>query len=180
MTFYIVNGHRRAKCAYDVNQGGLPIFSKYLAKAVTSAAAMATSTDLAIEIEKVIATSVQKSEPILMGPVLSAIGKHCSFKKEGATGVTIMSFLQLRPTTMSFREICSFIRVLEQKIVVAPAKRRPADDIMFAHLWQPPPQGCGFQGWAAISEEVREIKKSPPEQLIAYLRPPPQGDQGSA
>ena len=158
--FYIQNGYRRDECAYDTNQGGLPVFSKHLAKAVTSTAAMATSPDLAIEIEKVVATAVQKGEPILMGPVLSAIGKHCSFKKEAATGVTLISFLQLRPASLGFRDVGTFIRVLEQKMVVTPVKRRPTDELMFAHLWQPAPQGCGFQGWAAISEEVREIKKS--------------------
>ena len=52
-------------------QGGPLEFSKHVAKALTSTEALATSPDLANEIETQITPAVHKGEPILMGPILA-------------------------------------------------------------------------------------------------------------
>ena len=121
---------------------------------------MATSPDLANEIDTHITTAVQRREPILMGPILVEIRKFCSFRREAATGHTIMSFIMLKPTAMKVRGVAQFIRVFEQRLAATPVKHQPPGDMLFGHLWHDAPSGCGLQGWGPIAEDVKEIRRS--------------------
>jgi hypothetical protein len=147
--FYVRNGHRRAECAEDARQGGLPRFSRHMAKAITCQEALASSPDLACEIDKHLSVAVEQGRPLLMGPILTAIGKFCSYKHEAATGHIMLSFLQIRPASMKLRDVAQFIRVYDQKLVATPVKRQPPGDVLFGHFWQDVPEGCGFQGHKA-------------------------------
>ena len=61
---------------------------------------------------------------------------------------------------MRIRDVAQLVRVCEQKLVGTPSKRQPSGDMLFAHLWQDTPVGCGFQHWAPISEDVKDIRRS--------------------
>ena len=95
-----------------------------------------------------------------MGPILAAIGKFCAFREEHTAGHHMMSFLQLKPATMSLRDIAQFVRVLEDRLQSTPGRFQPPADMLFAHLWNDPPGGCGFRTWTHISEDARDIVKS--------------------
>jgi hypothetical protein len=73
----------------------------------------------------------------------------------------MLSFLQIRPASMKLRDVAQFIRVYDQKLISMPAKRQPPGDVLFGHFWQELPEGCGFQGWAPIAEDVRDIRRAP-------------------
>lgn len=129
--FYVRNGHRRSECAEDPKQGGLPRFSRHIAKAITCPEALATFPELAGEIDKHLSVAVEKGGPLLMGPILATIGRWCSYKHEAATGHIMLSFLQIRPSSLKTQDVAQFIRIYEQKLISTPAKRQPSGDVLF-------------------------------------------------
>ena len=84
--FYLKNERRREECANDPLQGGLPRFSRHVARALSSSAVLMTSPDLGAEISRYVNYNLAHAKPVSMGPILSAIGKFCSFREEHTAG----------------------------------------------------------------------------------------------
>ena len=95
-----------------------------------------------------------------MGPILSAIGKFCSFREEHTAGHHMMSFLQLKPASMSLRDVTQLVGTIEDRLQSTPKRYQPPQEMLFAHLWNDAPGGCGFRTWSLIAEDARDIVKS--------------------
>ena len=120
--FYLKNRRRREECASDPMQGGLPRFSRHVARAISHSDVLRTSPDLGAEISRYVNYSLANAEPVFMGPILSAIGKFCSFREEHTAGHHMMSFLQLRPASMSLRDVAQLIRTIEDRLISTPTR----------------------------------------------------------
>ena len=158
--FYTRNHHKRELCASDPLQGGLPTYGKHIAAALTRPAVLATNPELAITIKRYQATAIDAGRSLMMGPILSAIGHHCSYRKEAATGQVHMSFLMLRPSSLSDRDVSAFVQTLEGRLAAVPAKRQPAPETLFSLLWNSAPHGCGFQEWRPLAQDVEKIREA--------------------
>ena len=102
--FYLKNEYQREKSAHDPAQGGLPRFSKHVARALSASSVLATSPDLGAEIQRYVSTNLRAALPVFMGPILAKIGCFCSFKEEHTARHHMMAFLQLKPASMSLRD----------------------------------------------------------------------------
>ena len=92
------------------------MFGKYVAAAVTKGDAMRTSPELAAELNRYISSTLNAGKAVMMGPVLSTIGRFCSYRREAATGHSHMAFLMLRPASMKARDVAAFVQALEERL----------------------------------------------------------------
>jgi len=139
--FYLKNEWKRKECAHDPLQGGLPRFSRHVARALSSSTVLMTSPDLGAEISRYVNYSLAQAQPVFMGPILATIGKFCSFREEHTAGHHMMSFLMLKPASMSLRDVTQFIRTIEDRLQSTPKRHQPPQEMLYAHLWNDAPGG---------------------------------------
>ena len=120
--FYLKNERKREECANDPLQGGLPRFSRHVARALSTSAVLMTSPDLGAEISRYVNYNLAHAKPVFMGPILSAIGKICSFREEHTAGHHMMSFLQLKPASMNLRDVTQLVRTIEDRLQSTPKR----------------------------------------------------------
>ncbi len=103
--FFVRNRHKMDICSRDPAQGGLLIFSKHVAAALTRAEVLNTSPELAAEITRHTSTAIDSGQPVVVGPILASIGHFCDYRREGAMGHTHMAFLSLRPASLKTTDV---------------------------------------------------------------------------
>ena len=78
--FYTRNHHKRELCASDPLQGGLSIYGKHIAAALTRPAVLATNPELVVLIKRYQATAIDAGKSLMMGQQ-SAITVHIAKKR---------------------------------------------------------------------------------------------------